>query len=260
MASKEYLKIVESLNKKRARNKHSLFLVEGIRGCEELITSGFKTDHIFYTPSGLSNHRIKNLLNNLDSQVIDIEEISPDEMNSIADAATSQNIIAVAQIPSNLPEIDLSKKTRVLCFESISDPGNLGTIIRTASWFGFDAIVLSSGSVDVYNPKVVRSSSGGIFKIPVINDVTLIDFLNEARKAEFEILATLPHGGKSIHDIKFSKKTVLMFGSEADGLSAPLISAADTLLSIPAKRDAESLNLAISCGIILGVMDKGSHG
>jgi len=260
MASKAYFKIVKSLNKKKFRNKHSLFLVEGIRGCEELIISDFQIDHIFYTSTGLSNPRIKNLLSNLVSRKFDHEEISPDEMNFIADAVTSQDIIAVAQIPSNLPEIDLLKTNLVLCFESISDPGNLGTIIRTASWFGVDAIVLSNGSSDVYNPKVVRSSSGGIFKIPVISDVALIDLIDEARKAEFEIIATLPKGGKSIQDIEFPKKALLMFGSEADGLPASLISAADTLLSIPAKRDAESLNLAMSCGIILGVMDNRSQG
>jgi len=260
MASKAYFKIIKSLNKKKFRNKHSLFLVEGIRGCEELITSDFQTDHIFYTSTGLSNARIKNLLSNLVSRKIDHEEISPDEMNSIADAVTSQDIIAVAQKLNNFPEIDLLKMNLVLCLESISDPGNLGTIIRTASWFGVDAIVLSNGSLDVYNPKVVRSSSGGIFKIPVISDVALIDLIDEARKAEFEIIATLPKGGKSIQDIEFPKKALLMFGSEADGLPASLISAADTLLSIPAKRDAESLNLAMSCGIILGVMDNRSQG
>ena len=260
MTSEAYLKIVKLLNKKRFRNKHSLFLVEGIRGCEELLTSNFKTDHIYHTSSGLSNARIKNLLDNFESRKLNIKEIPPEEMNSIADTVTSQDIIAVAQIPSHLPEIDLSKTNRVLCFESISDPGNLGTIIRTASWFGIDAIVLSNGSVDVYNPKVVRSSSGGIFKIPIISDVALIDFINKTRKAGFEIMATLPHGGKSIHEIKFPKKALLIFGSEAGGLSAPIISAADVLLSIPARRAAESLNLAISCSIILGVMDYRSQG
>lgn len=259
MASEGYIKIARSLSKKKFRNKHSLFLVEGIRCCEELIASNYLIDHLFYTSSGLSNVRIKDLLADLDSQNISCEEISSEKMNFIADAVTSQDIIAIAQIPDSTLEIDLLNMNRVFCFESISDPGNLGTIIRTASWFGVDAIVLSTGSVDFYGPKVVRSSAGGLFNIPIINEVTLIDFLERAREADFEIIATLPHSGKSIHEIDFPNKALFMFGSEADGLSAPLISAADTLLSIQAKSTGESLNLAISCGIILGVMDSRSQ-
>ena len=255
MASKSYLKIVKSLNKKKFRNKHSLFLVEGIRGCEELIRSSFQADHIFYTASGVLNTRIKKLLAAFEPQGISSEEISPDEINFISDAVKSQNIIAVARLPMDPPRVDLSKMNRVLCLESISDPGNLGTIIRTASWFGIDAIVLSTGSVDVYSPKVVRSSSGGIFKIPILSDVALIEFIQEARVAAFEIIATLPQGGKSLREFEFAEKNLLIFGSEADGISARIISAADTLLSIPAERAAESLNLAVSCGIFLSLMD-----
>lgn len=260
MATEEYFKIVKALGKKKYRDKHSLFLVEGVRGCEELITSKFQIDHLFYTRSGLTNTRINKLLGDVESQEIKFEEISSEKMNYIANTVTSQDIIAIAKIPGLLPEIDLLTTNYVLCFESISDPGNLGTIIRTASWFGIDAIVLSKGSADAYNPKVVRSSSGGIFKIPIISDVTLLDFVNKAREADFEIFATLPQSGKSIHKIEFPKKVILMFGSEADGLSASLISAADTTLSIPTKGSAESLNLAVSCGIILGVMDYRSQG
>ena len=131
----------------------------------------------------------------------------------------------------------------------------MGTIIRTASWFGIDAIILSGDSVDPYNPKVIRSSAGGIFKIPVLGDVTLLEFIDTSRNTGFEILATLPKNGKSVHELKFPEKSIILFGSEADGLSDPLISAADTLITIPAKISAESLNLAISCGIILGLMD-----
>lgn len=259
MYSKAYLKIVKSLNKKKYRYQHSLFLVEGIRGCEELIKSDFHVDHIFYSAPGSSDIRIKNLLDIIGSNNINSYEISPEEMDDIADAVTSQSIIAVAQLPSEPIDINLSKMSKVLCLESISDPGNLGTIVRTASWFGVDAIILSSGSVDIYNPKVVRSSSGGIFNVPILNNVTLIDFLREAKIAGFEIIATVPHGGQSLHKVLFAEKSLLIFGSEADGISAPIISAADTLLSIPSKGTAESLNLAISCGIILGVMDFNSQ-
>lgn len=259
MSSKAYLKIVKSLNTKKQRNKHSLFLVEGIRGCEELIKSEFKVDHIFYSAPGLSNPRIKGLIDILEAEKINCKEISPEEMNYIADAVTTQNIIAVAKLPSDSLKINLSKMSKVICLESISDPGNLGAIVRTASWFGVDAVVLSNGSVDVYNPKVVRSSSGAIFTVPIFSNVTLNDFLQEAKAANFQIIATIPHGGQSLHKTKFAEKSLLIFGSEADGISAPIISAADTLLSIPSKGTAESLNLAISCGIILGVMDYNSQ-
>jgi len=258
MSSKSYLKIVKSLNKKKYRNKHSLFLVEGIRGCEELIKSDFHVDNVFYSAPGLSDTRIKNLLDIIESNNINSHEISPKELNAISDAVTTQNIIAVAQLPSDTIQINLSNMSKILCLESISDPGNLGSIVRTASWFGVDAIVLSNGSVDAYNPKVVRSSSGGIFSVPILSNVALIDFIGEAKTAGFDIIATVPHGGQSLHKAAFAEKSLLIFGSEADGISTPIISEADILLSIPSQGTAESLNIAISCGIILGVMDYNS--
>ena len=259
MSSKAYLKIVKSLNKKKIRIKHSLFLVEGIRGCEELIKSNFKVDHMFYSAPGLSDTRIKKLLEITDADKINSSEISLGEMSSISDAVTTQNILAVAQLPSDPVNINLSKMSKVICLELISDPGNLGAIIRTAAWFGVDAIALSNGSVDAYNPKVVRSSSGSIFSVPILTNVTLTNFIQEAKFEGFEIIATVPHGGQSLSKIQFSDKSLLIFGSEADGISAPIISAAEALLSIPSKGTAESLNLAISCGIILGVMDHSSN-
>lgn len=255
MSSKEYLKIVKSLDKKKNRIKHSLFLVEGIRGCEELVRSDFIVDHIFYSEAGLSNPRISELLSALDLKNIVSEKITQIELNTIADTVTTQDIIAVAQLPSHSIDINFSEMKKIICLESISDPGNLGTIIRTAFWFGVDAIILSSDSVDAFNPKVVRSSSGSIFNVPILRDVTLVDFIRSAKNAGFEIIATISHGGNSLHKFNFADKSLLIFGSEADGISSTIISEADKLLTIPSKKAVESLNLAISCGIILGVMD-----
>ena len=164
-------------------------------------------------------------------------------------------MVAIVHLPEGTQSPNLTEMNGVLCLESISDPGNLGTIIRTAAWFGVDSIFLSSDSVDRFNPKVVRSSAGTIFRIHIFELSDLNEFFKTAAENGFTIIATTPHGGTSIYQYDFPAKSIILFGSEANGLSDDILSNSDITVSIPSKGSGESLNLAISCGIVLGMME-----
>jgi len=205
MPSKSYLKLVRSLQKKKQRNELSLFLVEGIRNCEELKPSKFRADRILYTSQVLSNKRAQALIDGFSSAGVKCDEISPEEMNTISDAVSGQGIVAVVRIPQEITEFDENMNSAV-CLVTISDPGNLGTIIRTASWFGIDAIFISDDSVDLYNPKVVRSSAGAIFQIPIFTGVDPYGLMVDSESKGFSTVAAVPHGGESVYDFTLTIK------------------------------------------------------
>ena len=139
----------------------------------------------------------------------------------------------------------------MLYLVEISDPGNLGTIIRTAVWFGIDHIMLSDCSVDPFNPKTVRSSAGAIFDAVIYENVGFPDVCKALRAEGYQFVATTPRDGTDLSSWMPSAGSVIMFGPEAEGLPEPLISQADVRVTIPQSGPAESLNLAVSAGIVL---------
>ena len=253
MISKNQIKLVMSLKHKKFRTQHSLFLVEGYRNCSEVLKSDFSIQRFFYTEDSNKSSRNAKLITEFKSSAVKCESVSPSEMNAISDTVTTQGMVAIVHLPAEDHSPKLNEMDDVLCLESISDPGNLGAIIRTAAWFGVDSIFLSSDSVDRFNPKVVRSSAGAIFQIPIFIMSDLNDILNRAAENGFTKIATLPHGGKNIYEYKFPGRSIILFGSEANGLSDDIMLQTDVIISIPSKGRGESLNLAISCGIVLGV-------
>ena len=254
MISKKQLKLVRSLKFKKFRNQHSLFLVEGYRNCMELLGSTFSIERFFFTKEVKKIQRNLDLISEFRSADVQCDLLSSSEMNSISDAVTSPGMAAVVHIPNEIPFRGLKNMKTVLCLESISVPGNLGSILRSAAWFGIDSVFLSSDSVDRFNPKVVRSSAGAIFQLPIILQSDLNDILNSAAENGFKRIATAPKGGTSIYEFEFPAKSLIIFGSEANGLTDDILSNSDITISIPSSGMGESLNLAISCGILLGIM------
>lgn len=253
MISKNQIKLVKSLKHKKFRTQHSLFLVEGYRNCVELLKSDFAIQRFFYTEDSIRSERNFKLITEFKNIVNKCEIITSSEMSSISDSVTDQGMIAVVHLPEENQFPNLNDMNTILYLESISDPGNLGAIIRTAAWFGVDSIFLSSDSADRFNPKVVRSSAGAIFQLPIFEISDSKEFFNTAAESGFTTVATTPHGGTSIYDFDFPAKSIILFGSEANGLSDDIMSNTDTNISIPSKGNGESLNLAVSCGIVLGV-------
>ena len=226
----DLIKETAKLLRSKYRDETGLFLIEGQKGIEEAIKAKLEILHIF------SVEGFEQL-----SQRIEVTEPG---MAKISDAKTPPKAIAVVK----QPKYEWSENyKKVVLLEGIKDPGNLGTILRSASAFGIDAIILYGDTVDLYNPKCDRSTVGNLWKVPVFK----MDDLNIFK--DYERIATLPKGVNVIplKSYKPTNKVLLMFGSEAEGLSEKLKNFATKNITIEMKENVESLNLSVSASIIM---------
>lgn len=226
----DLIKETAKLLRSKYRDETGLFLLEGVKCVEEAIESGLEIVQIFST-EGFEQY----------PQRI---EVTDAVISKISDAKSAPTVVAVAKQPIQRWSNNYEK---VIMLEGIKDPGNLGTILRTASAFAIDAVILYGDTVDLYNPKCVRSAVGNLWKIPVVK----MNNLNELKG--YECIATLPKGENVIKlkDFIPSLKTVVMFGSEADGLSDELKQRADKNITIEMSGQVESLNLSVSAAIVM---------
>ena len=233
----DLVKETAKLLKGKYRDETGLFLIEGEKGVKEAISAGVNIERIFVL-EGINGYPEEKII-----------ETSEAVLSKISDAKSAPKVVAVAhQIKTGVNDIKDAK--RVILLEGIKDAGNLGTILRTTSAFGIDGIILYGDTVDLYNPKCVRSTVGCLWKTPVIN---IKDF--KALKDSFspyERIATLPAGTNVIQleDYTPSEKVLIMFGSEADGLSEELKNFATKNVTIEMAENVESLNLSISVGVV----------
>ena len=233
------IKLVRKLSQKKFRNELKLFVAEGLRLCEEVPPA--QIEFGFYTRDFLSDERAKNLVERLDN----LEEIPPSTMEKISDTQTPQGILLVVRQKFSSPEDILAKKI-IAVLDGVQDPGNVGTILRTAAAFDCGVIMLE-GSAEIFNPKVVRSSMGAIFYVPIIK-MTREEFLN-LRGAEI-LAAAVDSSAEIYYRYSFNKKVAIVFGSESSGVSKEILDVARKIF-IPMNGHAESLNVATSAAIIL---------
>ena len=241
--SNAQLKLVRKLSQKKFRAELKLFVAEGLRLCEEVDPA--QVEFGFFTREFLSDERSKILVERLKI----LEEVSPSTFAKISDTQTPQGILLVArQRLSTLAEVASKKIIAVL--DGVQDPGNVGTILRTAEAFGCGAVILD-GSADVFNPKVIRASMGAIFYLPIA--VTTCDeFLQTIRSREIDLLAAALDTSAEIyarHNFT-TNPAAIVFGSEANGVRKKILDNAQKIF-IPMSGRAESLNVATSAAIIL---------
>lgn len=234
----ELIKETSKLLQKKYRDETGLFIIEGEKGIIEAIEAGLDIKNVFVL-SGLESFKNLNPI-----------EVTEAVMAKITGAKTAPKAAAVVRQPKyNITDLKNIKKAAL--FEGIKDPGNLGTILRTAAAFNIEGIILYGDTVDLYNPKCVRSSVGNLWKTKVfeIKDFSLL----KEYFADFQRLATLPASNKTIplNNYNPKDKVLVMFGSEADGLSTELKDFATDNITIEMSSNVESLNLSISAGIIL---------
>ncbi|MCR5264996.1 MAG: RNA methyltransferase [Cyanobacteria bacterium RUI128] len=229
------------LQQKKYRTESGKFLLEGGKCVQEAYDSGIEIEHVFVLAKKADNYGfIKDKIIKTNSAVL----------KKISTTDSAPEIVAVGIQPENdLNRLKNSKK--VVLLENISDAGNLGTIIRSAAAFGIDSVVLYGNTVDLYNPKCVRSAVGNLWKINIVH----LDKLQALKDIfnTWEIVATLPKTKNSVmlNEWKPSDKTVVMFGSEADGLTDELINFANKNLTIEMSGKVESLNLSVSAGVVM---------
>jgi TrmH family RNA methyltransferase len=169
--------------------------------------------------------------------------------SSITQVTTPQGIFAIIERNACTEEIDYSEDI-ILALDDVQDPGNLGTILRTVDSVGLKQILISKGTVDVYNPKVVRSTMGAIFRVKVIECENLKNAIKEAKKHHFKLVVTSLQTDNSMYDIDYKKK-IIVIGNEANGVSKDIQDLADEKIKIPMLGKTESLNASVATGIVL---------
>ncbi|BEP28612.1 23S rRNA (guanosine(2251)-2'-O)-methyltransferase RlmB [Helicovermis profundi] len=245
------IKLIRSLKSKKNRSNHGMFIIEGIRFIEFAVENKIDLVEICYSKDMLFTDGGKNLFNKIKDKKIKSYEIEKKLFDSITDTKNTQGIIAIAKIPEY--KIDFNNFTRkfILILDRIQDPGNLGTIIRTADAAGVDCIVISKGTVDPYNEKVLRSTMGSIFSMPIHYEKEILEFINKLKDNEFNILSTCLNTNSYYDEVDYQGKIAIVIGNEANGVSEEIIDISDILVKIPIWGKAESLNASIAAGIIM---------
>ncbi|MDI6744985.1 MAG: RNA methyltransferase [Thermodesulfovibrionales bacterium] len=246
-------KIKEALDikNKRSKYKHTAFIIEGPHLVETALTSGNKINAVFFTDSFRAKKDGQKILREIAKKTDEIFEVTEQIMNKLADTETPQGIIAIASYAmKNLEEIKFKTTPLVVAVDGVQEPGNLGAIIRTADAAGADAVIILSGTCDVFMQKTIRATAGSIFNIPIIYANT--DNLFRWLKANgIMVIATALDSGKSIFNTDLKKSIAFVFGNEARGVSGEVKRKADMILKIPILGRAESLNVSASAAVCL---------
>jgi RNA methyltransferase, TrmH family len=244
MISKNILKHIISLQQKKIREAEMEFIAEGKNNVEEGLKSSYRCNYLLYTEEFISSH--PQFINWAEEKNVRHAPASETDFNKASGSVNPQGILAVFEIPDRI-DPDFKIDEPIIYLDDISDPGNVGTIIRTCDWFGFKSIILSKSCADIYNPKTVRSSAGSLFHL---NLYAGYDLSPKIKLNGFKILAA-DMKGENIYSYKFDQKIVLVFSNEAHGLSDAVKNYADTIITIPKSGEAESLNVASAAAVIL---------
>lgn len=242
------VKAAAELKQKKYRQQQGLFLAEGLRTVEEAVHSKTVVS-IFYT--AIDDDRTRCVLEEAAAQQLKLYCVSDAVMKKIADTDTPQGIIAVCKVQDVTLDKLLSKGEMLLVLDRVGDPGNLGTMFRTADAAGIGGVVLLKGCVDIYAPKTVRSSMGSLFHVPVVSGVAEDKFIAEAKDAGYELLVTSLEGADNLYKADLGGRIAFVMGNEAGGVSASLLERADKRVFIPMAGRAESLNVAMAAGIVM---------
>jgi len=237
------------LKKRAMREKDRLFLVEGVQGVAEALGAGEVVQEVFHT--GPPEPRVQDVLRDAERRGVPVRPVSPDVMGHLTSTVTPQGVVAVARFVDLELEDGVAGGGCVPVLVEVRDPGNAGTILRSADASGADAVVFTRSSVDVYNQKTVRATAGSLFHVPVVREVDAVDAVARMRARGFSVLATAADGEVSVYDADLTQPTAVMFGNEANGLTESAVALADRTIRVPISGRAESLNLAAAATLVL---------
>lgn len=235
------IKEINALKNKKDRDKRGLFILEGERLISE-ITNDWEIKYIAaaesYTGKKAYSEHIYNMSDSL--------------FEKISDTVNPQGIMAVCRIKEyKLSQAEYGENPFYVILENVMDPGNMGTIIRTADAAGVDGIFLSKGCVDIYNPKVIRATMGSVFHLPIYRNVNAIEVVKKLNDEGITTIAAHLKGSTTPYDVDLKKGCAIIIGNEANGLSDELSNEAERLVKIPMQGKAESMNAGIAAGILI---------
>jgi TrmH family RNA methyltransferase len=239
MVSKAKIKYLKSLQVKKYRKQEQSFVVEGAKSVQELLNSNFEVTWVGGTESFLQTHARE-----LASRKIETIEVNEKELEQLGSFQTNETVIAVAKMKRNSsPEL---KDEFCLVLDDLRDPGNVGTIIRTADWYGISHIIASEETADFYNPKTISASMGSFCRVNVFY-TNLAEFFRQSKLPVFGAFMN----GADVHQLDFGKSGLIVMGNESNGISDEVSQFVQQRITIPRIGGAESLNAGIATGIIL---------
>lgn len=249
MLTKADGRLLHALKTRSGREKNDAFVVEGVRVVEELLAAGIDLKFAAVSPALVDSGRGRALREQLAAKTR-VEEVSENELRSISETETPQGILAVAHMPHTaLRSLRIQGRARVLVLDAVQDPGNLGTLIRSAAAFGVAGVVALPGTVDYWNPKVVRAAAGAAFHVPLVTtgEEQCWSWL---RDQQFTVCGADMHG-VDIGSADLGERVAVVVGNEGSGLRRETRSHVQQSVSIPMPGRAESLNVAVAAGILL---------
>ena len=249
-SSNERLKLARRV---RDGREPDLIFVEGERLIEECLQSRLTLTACFYVTE--PGPRAQKIIDEVERRGCPRFPVTPAALQSISDTVSSQGLIAIAGRPKAVFEQTLAPRDGVapltVCLDMVQDPGNFGTIVRTAEAAGASGVVATKGSVDAFAPKTLRSSMGSALRLPVATGIESEELLTRIRAAELNVVATTANGEKVYSDYNWRRPTMVIFGAEASGVRRELLERCDERLRIPLRDPVESLNVAAAAAAVL---------
>ncbi len=246
MLSKNQIKLISSLQKKKFRDQHQLFVAEGYKLISDLLESKLESKYIIHTKQA----NISDLLKH--NQELEFVECDASDLKKISSLKTPSDLIGVFKIPcSDIKDSDVSQSLSIL-LDDVQDPGNLGTIIRIADWFGIQYVFCSKNTVDLYNPKVIQATMGALSRVKVIY-TDLPQLISQFISTSFPVYGTFLEG-ETIYTSKLNTQGFIIMGNEGKGISSelkPLVSKKLFIPNFPSNQaTSESLNVSVACSIV----------
>lgn len=236
------VKNAKLLSSKKGREQSGRYLIEGKKLIEEAMSSGVKLRDVYISES-VQPFPLPSETN--------IYYVTEDIMKAICDTVTPQGIAAVIDIPIKTEPDFCNFNGLIVALDGLSDPGNIGTIIRTADAAGASCVLMSSNCAELYSPKTIRSTMGSIYHIPVFHGLELEYTLNRAKTAGFKVLGSALNGNGFYDYVPSSRKNIIIIGNEAHGISHSSQAISDVLLTLPMRGRAESLNASVAAGVMI---------
>ncbi len=245
------IKKIKKLESRKYRELWGLFIIEGKNALEMALDAQIKIESVYYTESLAESLRGQELLHSMVDTGSKAILVTDEIMQKMADTQNPQGVLAIARINKNEDWADSIQGGTILILDRIQDPGNLGTIIRTADSAGVELVIALQGTVDLYNSKVIRSSSGSIFNVPIIAGIPLADVHRILKDKGYRFVAADMNGSVVYYNEDLSGPLAFIFGNEGQGLSSEARKLVDSTVMIPLLGKSESLNVSIACGVLL---------
>jgi TrmH family RNA methyltransferase len=254
MLSKAELKRIQALKRRKTRAEKAQFIAEGVRVVEDLLASPIVPQLALISPTLEDTPRGAALARRL-REAMRTEQVEEHVLGGIADTEATQGVVVVADMPqAQLAALQLEPRALLVLLDAVQDPGNFGTIVRSADAFGAAAVLVLPGTVDPWNAKAVRAAAGSSLRLPVIEcDVeAATKYLHTHRV----VLYGADMSGQSIETVERAARTAIALGNEGGGLTQAVREACDELIAVPIRGTAESLNVAVAAGILLYMMTR----